>query len=57
MENIFQFRKDPILGYRTFSTSLTKVMAPDSKDVVDPEHPNGRHWQKARYQLNSTAGT
>lgn len=52
MENIFQFRKDLISDYRKFSTSFTRIKAPDIKDVVDREYANGRYWPEALIQLN-----
>ena len=57
MSNIFQFRRELVEEYASFSRSFTRIAAQDiaAQDIaqaVDSEYANGRYWPEPLIQIN-----
>jgi ATP-dependent helicase YprA (DUF1998 family) len=52
MSNIFEYRKEVISEYASFSRSFTRINAADITSVVDGEYAKGRYWPEPLIQIN-----
>lgn len=52
MSSIFEFRKQVIDEYASFSRSFTRIRAADISTVVDAEYDRGRYWPEPLIQIN-----
>ena len=52
MSNIFQFRRELVDEYASFSRSFTRIGAKDIAEAVDAEYAKGRYWPEPLIQVN-----
>jgi hypothetical protein len=52
MYNVFEFRKELINDYSTFSRSFSRIAAEDIRQEVDAQYDNGRYWPEPLIQIN-----
>ena len=50
--DVFQYRDSVISDYKAFTTSFTKIKAPDIKDFVQSRYDEGQYWPAPLIQLN-----
>ncbi|MCB1616205.1 MAG: DEAD/DEAH box helicase, partial [Pseudomonadales bacterium] len=50
--DVFEYRDAIIQDYRNFSTSFTKIKAPDIREFVDSKYDDGQYWPAPLIQLN-----
>jgi ATP-dependent helicase YprA (DUF1998 family) len=52
MKDIFEFRKQLINEYKSFSRSFTNIKAEDIRTYVDAEYSNQRYWPEPLIRIN-----
>jgi superfamily II DNA/RNA helicase/very-short-patch-repair endonuclease len=50
--NVFKYRDNIIANYRSFTTSFTKIKAPDIQEFVTSRYESGHYWPAPLIQLN-----
>lgn len=50
--NVFKYRDSIVANYRSFTTSFTKIKAPDIQKFVTSRYDSGHYWPAPLIQLN-----
>src|SRR5690606_5962930 len=50
--DVFEYRDAVISDYKTFTTSFTKIKAPDIQQFVKSKYDDGQYWPAPLIQLN-----
>jgi superfamily II DNA/RNA helicase/very-short-patch-repair endonuclease len=50
--DVFRYRDSVVGNYKSFTTSFTKIKAPDIKAFVSEQYASGRYWPAPLIQLN-----